>query len=109
MTTKLNSENVRENPDRYPQEKETIIRFDKRDEVAYVWTGEAGLMRRLLKHDEFEVDERKSIERDGHITAVHGTLPIGCLKVLGTPRKNPGHAEIVSRSNTVEPVSQPPQ
>ena len=105
----LNPNDVRENSDRYPEEKETIIRFDKSDDVAYVWTGEAGLMRRLIKHDEFEADERKSIERDGNITAVYGTLPIGCLSVIGTPRKASGHAEIVSRANTTEPVSQASQ
>ena len=97
MTTKLNPNDVCENPDLYPEEKETSIWFSRRDERATIHSDERGIVRRLLSHPESEVDP-KSIERgnDGEIYSFYGTIPISCLKMLSVPRETGGHASVVS-------------
>ena len=97
MTTKLNPNDVCENPDLYPEEKETSIWFSKDGERATVHSDEGGIIRRLLSHPEAEPDTM-SMEtgENGEIYSFYGTIPVGCLSVAMNPRSNDGHAEVVT-------------
>jgi hypothetical protein len=89
-------------------EKETTIRFSKADEYASVYTEEAGLMRRLLRHPHFEVDSLR-VSRDdavgkqvapndfeeGSITGVDGSIPIEALVLQTSLRATSQHSEVV--------------
>jgi hypothetical protein len=86
MTTNDNYE-VAEDNGLLPEEKSFNITFTKADNRAIVHSDIASLTRRLLSHDQFEV-ERKRTAGDGTITAVTGTLPIGCLRINPNPREN---------------------
>jgi len=99
---------VAENSDLTPAEKETSISFAKTDDTARVFTAEAGLMRRLLSHEHFEVDhvvpqngmKVESIEEidapETTIVGVAGRVPVGCLKMRTSIRGSSGHANVVS-------------
>jgi DNA-binding transcriptional ArsR family regulator len=91
-------------------EKETTFGFAKCDDYARVYTEEAGIARRLLKHPEFATTElrvntdnewglRRSPDEwfGGVVTGVKGYLPIGALKVLAQSRSTSGHASVVSK------------
>ena len=82
---------VHENPGLGPNETETLFEFMKSDDRFCIRTREAGLMRRLLLHPEFELNPSRSDS-----SQIDGTLPIGCLSIGISPRKAPGHAEIIS-------------
>lgn len=101
---------VREDPALLPEEKETTIRFGKDEDRATVFTPEAGLMRRLLNHPEFEVHgilleaggEVESVEQlhadEDAVVGVRGSVPVGALKVSARSRSTSGHASVVSRA-----------
>lgn len=95
--TELNPNDVCENPDLYPEEKETSIWFSKDGERATVHSDEGGIIRRLLSHPEAEPNP-KSMEtgENGEIYSFYGTIPISCLKVLSVPRGNNWHSSVVS-------------
>jgi hypothetical protein len=77
-----------------PEEKSIIINMTKVDDRATVHSDIGSVTRELLEHDEFEVD-RKRTEGDETITAVTGTLPVGCLRLNKSPRENGSFWEIV--------------
>jgi hypothetical protein len=92
-------------------EKETIIRFSKSDDRASVYTEEAGLMRRLLRHPHVEVDTvrvntddavgRRVAPNDferGWITGVGGSIPIESLVLQTSLRETSQHSAIVPES-----------
>lgn len=91
-----------------PEEKETTLRFGKRDDVATAYTAEAGLTRRAIAHPHVEVrsltvldgDARETVsleEWDGReIVGAALSVPVGLLSVKSTPRASTEHAEIVS-------------
>lgn len=86
-----------------PSEKETIIRFNKDEDIAHVYTEYATGVRRLLLHPEFDPTEFRVCGPDGNhpplgksvkpveysggiVTGVRGTIPIGCLLVRQASR-----------------------
>ena len=99
---------VGEDTDLLPEEKETTLRFGKRDDVAHVYTAEAGLARRLLAHPHVDVrgltvpdgDARRDVAPEQHtgepIYGVRAHVPVGCLSVRSSPRSTTQHAKIVT-------------
>lgn len=106
--TRTLAEAVAEDTSLTSAEKETTIRFSKADDHASVYTEEAGLMRRLLRHPHFEVDSLR-VNRDGtwgeqvapndfkegSITGVDGTIPIESLVVQTSLRATSQHSAVV--------------
>jgi hypothetical protein len=101
---------IREDPDLTPAEKETSFGFAKCDDYVRVYTEEAGLTRRLLKHPKFAAIEIRVNTDDawglrvspdewsgGIVTGVKGFIPIGTLKVSARSRDKSGHATVVSQ------------
>jgi hypothetical protein len=89
-------------------EKETTIRFSKSDDCASVYTEEAGLMRRLLRHPHFETDTLRVNTDDavgkqvapndfekGSITGVDGNIPIEALVLQTSLRETSQHSALV--------------
>jgi hypothetical protein len=80
---------VGEDSDLLPEEKETTLRLDKRDDYADVYTAEAGLARRLLAHpavpvvavtvatDDARTDQPLGEYQDGAIVGVQARVPWG--------------------------------
>jgi len=107
MTRRL-VEAVEEDTSLSSVEKETTIRFSKADDRASVYTEEAGLMRRLLRHPHFEVDalrvntdgaEGKQVApndfEQGSITGVGGSIPIEALVIQTSLRETSQHSALV--------------
>ena len=94
MTESKTTDDIREDPELTPTEKETMIRFSKTDGMATVYSESGGIMRRLMNHPEADVHPDRTI--DGTVVAVRGEVPIGCLKVMANERKNGGQSEVVS-------------
>jgi|APHM01.1.fsa_nt_gi hypothetical protein len=102
-------EAVREDNSLTPEEKETTVRFSKRDGVATVYTAEAGIGRRLLAHRHIQVDgvtvgegaARRDVTpeayTEGPIFGVRARVPVGCLKVRLSRRTTTQHAPVVSK------------
>lgn len=97
-----------------PEEKETIIRFSKDEDIAHVYTEHGSAIRRLLLHPQFSATEFrvcgpddnhppmgkrvKPVEyTDGAVTGVEGIIPIGCLSIRQSSRST------AIRSNVVAP------
>lgn len=108
--------NVQEDPTLTPHEKETVIRWGKPDDRAYVFTEEGSLVRRLLRHPQFEVKAlRTSPENEpsqkvqaadhsgGRITGVRGWIPIQAVKVQSACRQQSAHCHVVSADGLVDP------
>jgi hypothetical protein len=107
MTGRL-VEAVEEDTSLTPVEKETTIRFSKADDSASVYTEEAGLMRRLLRHPHFEVDSLR-VNTDntvgkqvapndfeqGSITGVDGNIPVETLVFQTSLRETSQHSALV--------------
>jgi hypothetical protein len=99
---------VTEDTDLLPEEKETTVRFGKRDDSAELFTAEAGLARRVLAHPDARPthlnvrrdDGRASISPDEYagekIVGVTVDLPVSALSIKSRPRKNSQHAEVAS-------------
>lgn len=92
-------------------EKETTITFSKADARASVYTEEAGLMRRLLRHPHFEVGTLRvntdgavgkqvapSDFEQGSITGVDGSIPIEALVAQTSLRETSQHSALVPES-----------
>ena len=94
MTIELTPDNVSEDNNLSQAEKETNIWFDKTTDKAFVHTSEGGIMRRLLQHPEFEVTDYH--ENEGNIVSIKGLFPIAALSFGSKPRKQKGHANIVT-------------
>lgn len=95
---------VEEDASLHPVEKETSMTFSKADDCASVYTEEAGLMRRLLRHPHFEIESLRGIDGqqiapndfdEGSITGVGGTIPITALVVQTSLRANSQHSAVV--------------
>jgi hypothetical protein len=110
MTGKL-VEAVEEDPSLSSVEKETTIRFSKDDDTVSIYSEEASIIRRLLHHPYFEVDEllvntdgakgRRVNPNDfneGSITGIDGSLPIGALAVQPSLRDTSKHSEVISEA-----------
>ena len=91
----LESENVRERPDLSKKEKETIIRIEKGQDHAVVDSFEGSVMRNAIKHPHVEIEDHNV--RDGSITSVSATLPVGLFLVKGEPRNSSGHSRVFSQ------------
>jgi hypothetical protein len=101
-------EAVQEDSSLLPEEKETTLRLDKRDDYADVYTAEAGLARRLLAHPAVPVvavtvatgdartDKPPAAYEAGPIVGVRAHVPVGALQVKLRPRNSSSHAEIVT-------------
>lgn len=89
-------------------EKETTIRFSKVDDHASIYTEEAGLIRRLLRHPHFEVDTFQVNTDDavgkqvapsdfeqGSITGVDGSISIEALVQQTSLRVASQHSALV--------------
>jgi hypothetical protein len=103
MTSEL-VEAVEEDSALMPVEKETTILFSKVDNRASVYTEEAGLMRRLLRHPHFEIKSLRDAEgrkvalndfKEGSITGVKGSIPIESLVLQTSLRTNSQHSAVV--------------
>jgi len=94
----LHSLPVKENPDLVPEEKETHIRFSAGGETAHVESEIGPHMRRFLKHPQFTLTDYRTTEIDSEscIVRVNGLLPIGCISVTSTPRKDNSLARALS-------------
>lgn len=77
---------VSDDPALTPEEKETLISFSRADDRATIHSEQAVVVKWLLRHPEYEEDNRR--ERDGTIHATTGTLPVGCLKLQGNSRSS---------------------
>jgi len=85
---------VREDPKLTPPEKETTFRFAKDEDVIHTYSEEAGIVNRLLHHDDFSEKDRRVV--NGAVVAVKGTLPITSLGISSKLRKDTGHAQVIS-------------
>lgn len=84
---------------REPSEKETILRFDREEKLVHVNSFDSTIIKGLLKHKLFEVD---NYSRNTHdmIIGVSGHLPRGVLKIKNKPRKRDYSSTIISTENT---------
>ena len=92
----LKAENVREDPDLSKMEKETTIRFPKDRDQAVLFSAEGPIIRGAIRHSHVQIESHNV--REGSITSVRATLPIGLLLVKGEPRNDPGHSRVFSQS-----------
>jgi hypothetical protein len=97
-------EAVKEDTSLHSVEKETTLTFSKPDDCVSVYTEEAGLMRRLLRHPHFELESLRGSNgqriapsgfKRGSITGVDGTIPITALVVQTSLRANSQHSAVV--------------
>ena len=79
-------------------EKETHLQFSRGDEQATIETEIGCHMRRLREHPLFTLTDYRTIEIDSelHIVHVNGVLPIGCISVTSSPRKDSSLSSVVS-------------
>lgn len=104
MMSKL-VEAVEEDASLHSVEKETTLNFTKIDDRVSIYTEEAGLMRRLLRHPHFEVESLRKEGgqqivptdfEEGSITGVKGKLPITALVLQKSLRATSQHSAVVS-------------
>lgn len=85
-------------------EKETTLTFSKADDCASVYTEEAGLMRRLLRHPHFEIESLRGSNgqriapsdfNEGSITGVDGRIPITAMVLQTSLRATSQHSAVV--------------
>ncbi|MEF8826368.1 MAG: hypothetical protein V5A27_08545 [Halapricum sp.] len=110
-------EAVVEDPHRKPFEKESRILWSKDGDHVEFYSTNAGEMRRLLQHPEFDLDwlevslpdnPRRTVAinaselpvdfEDRGVYAVEGTLPVGCVLVKRDPRTSGSHADTITSS-----------
>ena len=94
----LHSLPVRENPDLSSKEKETHIQFSAGEETAHVESEIGSHMRRFLQHPHFTLVDYRTIETDSEsqIVRVNGLLPVGCVSVTSSARKDSSLGSVVS-------------
>jgi hypothetical protein len=97
-------EEVEEDASLHSVEKETTLNFTKVDDRVSIYTEEAGLMRRLLRHPHFEIESLRGSKgkriapndfEQGPITGVKGSLPIAALVLQTSLRANSQHSAVV--------------
>lgn len=99
---------VSEDTDLLTMEKETTLRFAKDQNRVSVCTEEAGLMRRLLCHPNFIVEDLRVNSQttwganvvpedfeEGTITGLEGSIAIGFLSIGTSSRSTSQHAAVV--------------
>lgn len=95
---------VTEDSSLMPIEKETILNFSKADDTASIYTEEAGLMRRLLRHPHFEAESFRKVAgqrvapddfEQGSITGIGGSIPIDSLVLQTSLRETSQHSAVV--------------
>lgn len=91
---------IRERLDLSALEKETHIQFNKGDEQATMETEIGCHMRQLRAHPHFTLTDYRTtvIDSELHIVRVNGVLPIGCISVTSSPRKDSSLRNVVSNS-----------
>lgn len=108
--------NVREDPNLIPEEKQFTFTGVKSSSEVQVYTEVAGMMRRLLNHPEFVLQDVRDLEGnrltpdeyDGEtVTGVRGRISVGCLKVRASSRSTSGYAEIISRQENRDGTPDP--
>lgn len=96
-------------------EKETTINMYGQDKKYTIYSAKPTIIKKLLKHDHFELDWARVISEDstgrkkerinnrrdlknaeGDIVAVKGTMPVGVLTVKSKPRSNNHQSSIVT-------------
>jgi hypothetical protein len=92
--TEINPEDVREDPKLTPAEKETHYTSAKDQDHFRVFSEESGVMRRMIKHPDIDVNSGREV--DGDVVAVRGTMPVSLLKVVKNPRNDTSHSETIS-------------
>lgn len=117
-------DNIGEDNSLSPAEKETVVRWSKDMDpdsdltkltgidVAWIYTEEAGIARRLLKNPPFVAKELrvntdaavgKRVDPEsymtGRITGVGGYIPVGAVKIKQSVRSSSGHAAVVGYRN----------
>lgn len=105
------AEVVQAEPRLEPAEKEFIVRFPADQEFATIFSEIPSTVRRLLTHSQFGIRELKVYdeERFGKslhwddwrkteppITGVEGCIPIGAVKIQGSPRSENFPSYVVS-------------
>jgi len=85
---------ITEDPQLASHEKETTMRINKQEEKIIIFSEIASMIRGLLKRDDFEVIEKRTV--DGDTVAVKGKLPLGVLKIQQNERKHGKYANVVS-------------
>ncbi|MFA1609871.1 hypothetical protein [Halobellus rubicundus] len=95
---------VEEDTSLHSVEKETTMSFSKVDDRVSVYSEEAGLMRRLLRHPHFEVESLRGTDgqqiapndfEEESITGVKGSLPITALVLQTSLRATSQHSAVV--------------
>ena len=108
--------NVREDPDLKPGEKQFTFSGTKADDEHQVYVEIAGMMRRLLAHPEFILQDMRDIEGNRlspeeyageTVTGVRGRCPNGLLKERASSRSTSGYAEIISWEENRDRTSNP--
>ncbi len=108
--------NVREDPHLLPEEKEFTFTGVKSNSKFQVYSEVAGMMRRLLAHPKFTLQDVRDLEGNRlnpdeysgeTITGVRGRLPVGTLKVRASSRSTSGYAEIISRQENRDGTPDP--
>lgn len=110
---------IREDSHREPFEKETRVLTAKGSDSIDVYTAEAGLMRRLVRHPLFVLNwvelstgrrTTESVQADElpddlgrrSVYSISGRLPLGVLLLKAEPRSNTQHADVVSRHGLID-------
>jgi len=76
---------VRADPNALPEERETVILFNHKDDRAQISSGQKSIIRYLLAHPHFQVEEVTWF--DDKIIAVSGTITKNCILITSRPRK----------------------
>jgi hypothetical protein len=104
---------VRADPSLGPRERETTFTFATDEAIAHVHTEEAAIIRRLLSHDDVEVDalgvlagdRRRTLtlaetlaetDSESLVVRLKGRLPLRYLTVATVGRNHDEHAAVVS-------------
>jgi len=80
-----------------PCEQETVISFEGDVELATIYSAKPAIIRGLLRHPDFTIEELTLRERRGGeaVVAILGHLPIGAIKI-GKKRKSNRQSQVVS-------------
>ena len=107
-------ENVQEDRNLKPEEKETLLQVAKDEERVSVYTQHAAICRRLLMLDHTDIEcvhlssdaSEKSLtpsEYNGEdIVGLEATIPVGALSIKGETRESSLQSEIVSQGDYYE-------
>jgi hypothetical protein len=86
---------ISEDSDLTPGEKEVMIRFDKATERLTVHSEVGSVSRALASRDDFEETGTRTNE-DGETVSITGHLPLGVLKIQQSERKHGSFSTVVT-------------